>query len=148
MSTRTVFRIAVGSAIMLFMLAGVANADGIAGTKNYFNSAVREVKTAESPSQKREILDNSLNKMSKALDIVQSSPLISEKDRPGLERFKKALREKQDELTGNNGFKRIPDVQLDAFSDYVLQDMEQAEKYVTISITTLLLAAILLVLLV
>ena len=68
--------------------------------------------------------------MSKALDRVESSRLISQEDRTGIDRFKAALKEKQDELAGRNGYERVSDAQLNAFSDYVIQDMEQAEKTV------------------
>jgi hypothetical protein len=86
--------------------------------------------------------------MAKALDKVQSSALISKDDRVGIDRFKATLREKQDELAGSNGYVRVSDEQLNAFSDYVVQDMEQAAEMITISVVTLLLIIILIVLLV
>jgi hypothetical protein len=43
---------------------------------------------------------------------------------------------------------RVPDEQLNAFSDYVVQDMEQADQIITISLVTLLLIVILIVLMV
>jgi hypothetical protein len=84
--------------------------------------------------------------MAKALNIVQNSPLISKDDRAGLERFRAALQEKQDELAGNNGYVRVSDGQLNNFSNYVVQDMEQADQVITISVVTLLLIIILIVL--
>ena len=85
--------------------------------------------------------------MSKALDKVQSFALIPENDRVGIDRFKATLREKQDELAGLNGFARVSDEQLNAFSDYVVQDTEQAEAVITISLVTLLLIIIVILLL-
>ncbi len=67
--------------------------------------------------------------------------------RIGIDRFKAALQEKQDELAGSNGYVRVSDEQLNAFSDYVVQDMEQADQMITISVVTLLLIIILVVLL-
>jgi hypothetical protein len=86
--------------------------------------------------------------MTRALDVVQASQAMSKDDAAGLERFRATLQEKQDELAGVNGFARVADNQLNTFSDYVVQDMEQADQVVTISIVALLLIIILVVLLV
>jgi len=144
MKTRKIF----GSIVMMLVLVITANAGGKNELQNYFSDAANKVKAADNASEKRIILNESFEKMSKALDMVQSSPLISNDDRAGINRFKSALQEKQDELTGRNGYVRVSDEQLNAFSDYVVQDMEQAEAVVTIGIVTLLLIIILVVLMV
>jgi hypothetical protein len=81
------------------------------------------------------------------LDKVQNLGLISKADRLGIDRFKVALQEKQDELTGSNGYERVSDSQLNSFSNYVVQSMEQASGTVTIGVVTLLLIIIIAVLL-
>ena len=86
--------------------------------------------------------------MSKALDMVQQSPSISKEDGLRIDLVKATLREKQEELAGINGYVRVPDAQLNAFSQYVVQDMEQADQFITISVVTLLLIIILIVLIV
>jgi len=139
MKSRMVF----GSIVMMLVLAIPANGQ----LQKYFSDAARKVKATENASEKRMILNESLQSMSKALDKVQSLPLITMNDRIGIDRFKATLREKQDELAGRNGFARVSDENLNAFSDYVVQDMEQAEM-ITISVVTLLLIIILIVLLV
>ncbi len=131
---------------MMFVMVQAGNAGGKDDIQKYFNDTACKVKATDNPAQKREILDKSLQTMSKALDRVESSGLISQDDRPGIDRFKTALQEKQDELTGTNGYERVPDGQLNAFSDYVVQDMEQAAQTITISVVTLLLIVIILVL--
>ena len=80
--------------------------------------------------------------------MAQKSELISKNDGVGLDRFRAALQEKQDELAGRNGYVRVPDEQLNAFSDYVVQDTEQADQVITISVVTLLLILLLVVLIV
>ncbi len=144
MKTRIVF----GSIVMMLVLAITANASGKGEIQKYFSDAASKVKAADNASEKRIILNESFHNMSKALDMVQSSPLISKDDRAGINRFKTALQEKQDELSGRNGYVRVSDEQLNAFSDYVVQDMEQAEAVITIGIVTLLLIIILIVLMV
>ncbi len=141
-------RIAFGSIVMMFLLTLPANAGGKGELQKYFSDAASKVKATENPSEKRTILNESFQTMSKALDIVQSSTSISKDDGVGIDRIKATLQEKQDELAGSNGYVRVPDEQLNAFSDYVVQDMEQADQIITISLVTLLLVIILIVLLV
>jgi len=143
MSVRTI----IGVLVMMFTLVQVGNASGKNDIQKYFNDTACKVKETTNPVQKREILSNSLQTMSKALARVESSERISQDDRAGIEKFSAALQEKQDELTGSNGYTRVSDAQLDEFSDYVVQDMEQAERYITISVVTALLIVIILILL-
>ena len=141
-------RIAIGFIVMMFVFSLSASAEGKDGLQKYFNDAATKVKAANSPSEKRAILNESFQTMAKALNIVQNSPLISKDDRAGLEHFKAALQAKQDELAGTNGYVRVADGQLNDFSNYVVQDMEQADQVITISVITLLLIIILIVLIV
>ena len=140
--------IAFGSIFMMFVLAIPVNADGKDELKQYFNKAANKVKMTENADEKREILNESFNSMSKILDKVQSSALISKDDHDGIDRLKAMVQDKQDELAGINGYERVPDTQLNAFADYVVQDMEQADQMITISVVVLLLIIILIVLLV
>jgi len=73
---------------------------------------------------------------------------MSANDLAGIHQLRIALQEKQDELAGHNGYVRVSDERLNAFSDYVVQDMEQADQVITISLITLLLVLILVVLLI
>lgn len=141
-------RILFGFLVLLFVSALPGNAAGTDGIKKYFSDTASKVKATEDPLQKRQILDKSFRAMSKALDKVSGSPGVSQADRKGIERFHSDLKLKQDELAGVNGFPRVPDAQLNAFSDYVVQDMEQAQQTVTISVVTLLLIIIIVLLLV
>jgi len=141
-------RIAIGTLALMVVLALSANAGGKGELQKYFNTAAAKVKAAENPSEKRTILNESFQRMSNALEIVQQSPIISTSDRVGIDRFKASLREKQDELAGINGFVRVSDQQLNSFSDYVVQDLEQADQIISLSLVSLLLIIILIVLLV
>ena len=86
--------------------------------------------------------------MTRAIDTARSAPLTSEQDAANLDRVKATLQEKSDELAGINGFDRVPDDQLNAFSTYVVQDMEQADKTITISLVVALLIVIIIILIV
>jgi hypothetical protein len=141
-------RTALGFLVMVFVLALPLQAGGKGELQKYFSDAATKVKATDSPSEKRTILNESFRTMSTALDMVQSSQSISKNDGVGLDHFRATLQEKQDELAGSNGYMRVPDEQLNAFSDYVVQDMEQADQLITISLVTLLLIIILVVLLV
>jgi len=110
------------------------------------NETSMQVKATSDPDQKREILTRSLGAVSRAIETVQGAPLTSAQDNAALERLQGTIREKSDELAGLNGFERVPDNQLDAFSTYVVQDMEQAERTVTISLVAALLIVIIIIL--
>jgi hypothetical protein len=141
-------RIVLGSIGLLLALAIPVIAGGKGEIQKYFSDAASKVKATDNASEKRAILDESFQTMSDALDIVQSSPSISSEEGVTIDRVKATLLEKQDELAGRNGYIRVTDDQLNAFSDYVVQDMEQADQIITISLVTLLLIIILIVLIV
>jgi len=137
---------AIRLAVMIFVMSLAGIAQGQDKLQNYFSDAAGKVKVTTDPTQKREILNKSFEKMSKALNTVQGSPLISKDDKAGIAHFKVVLKEKQDELAGLNGYDRVSDAQLNDFADYVVQDMEQATETVTISLVALLLIIIIAIL--
>jgi hypothetical protein len=139
-------RIILGSILMMCILALPANAGGKEQLQKYYATTAIKVKATDNALEKRKILGESFQSMSKVLNMVQNSPLISKTDRAGIDRFKAALQEKQDELAGSNGYVRVPDENLNGFSDYVVQDMEQAAPVITISLVALVLIVILIVL--
>jgi hypothetical protein len=142
MKARTVF----GVMVMMCVLVQAGIAGGKSDLQKYFSDTACRVKATTDPAQKREILNKSFQTMSKALDRVESSGLVSKDDRAGLNRIKTTIQEKQDELKGGNGYARVADSQLNDFSDYVVQDMEQAYQTVTISLVSALLIIIILIL--
>ena len=131
--------------LMVFAFTISANADGKDKIKNYFSKTAVKVNTTELASEKREILNESFQNMFNVIEKVQNSGLINTEDQAGIDHFKAALQEKHDELNGTNGFERVPDMQLNAFSNYVVQDMEQAS--ITISLLALVVIVILLIIL-
>lgn len=131
---------------MMCVLAVAGIAMGQGNVQKYFSDAACKVKATTDPSQKREILNNELQNMAKAMKMVRNSPLVSKTDRAGLDRCRAAIQEKQDELAGINGYARVSDDRLNAFSDYVVQDMEQADRTITISVVTALLIVIIIIL--
>ncbi len=141
-------RKALGSIVIMSVLALPAFAGGKGEIQKYFSDAATRAKATTDPVEKRQILDESFNTMFTALDIAQTLPFISKNDSLGIARFRATLREKKDELAGRNGYVRVSDQQLNAFSSYVVQDIEQADEVITISLVTLILIILLVVLLV
>ncbi len=137
----------IGIIAVLFAMVQVGHAASNDGIQKYFNDAAGKVKAAADPVQKRDILSNSLQHMSTALDRVERMPLVSTEDRAGINQLKTDIQGKQDELAGAKGYERVPDAQLNDFSDYVVQDMEQAPETITISVVTLLVILLILVIL-
>jgi hypothetical protein len=138
---------ALGTLLMALVLALPANAGGMGGIQQYFSDTAGKVKATDKPVEKRAILNDSFDAMAKALETAQGSASLSHNDVAGIERIRAMLQDKRDELDGVNGYVRVPDEALNAFSDYVVQDMEQADEVVTISLVALLLIIILIVLL-
>jgi len=135
-------RIGFGFLAMVIALALPASGQ----IQKHFSEVSKQVKATKDAAEKRMILNESFRSMLNALEVVESSPSISKADLAGIDRVRASLREKQDELAGVNGFSGISDAQLNAFSQYVVQDMEQADQMITISVVTLLLILILVVL--
>lgn len=141
-------KIVFGVAITMFVLVQAVTAGEKNNIQKYFNAVACKVKATDDPVQKREILNRSLQTMSRALDRIDGAGLISQDDHAGIDNFKAALQEKQNELMGSNGYERVADAQLNAFSDYVVQDMEQAARQISISLVAALLIVIILILVV
>lgn len=132
--------------VVIGVLGWAGTAMGQDKVHNYLNDTSLRVKAAASPEQKREILSKSLGEMTNAINTVKGAPLVTDQDRAHLDRLQATLQDKSDELIGANGFDRVPDDQLNAFSTYVVQDMEQAEQKITISLVVALLIIIIIIL--
>ncbi|HEX6790800.1 MAG TPA: hypothetical protein VF247_05785 [Candidatus Krumholzibacteria bacterium] len=141
-------RVAMALIVAIGMLGIASVASGQDRIHNYFNDTALKVKATDSPVAKREILSTRLGEMTRAIDTIKSAPLTTEQDHVTLDRLKATLQEKSDELDGVNGFDRVPDDQLNAFSTYVVQDMEQADRNITIGLVTALLIVIIIILIV
>lgn len=139
-------RIAAGLIIALGACWIPGTAPAQTRVHDYLNDTALSVQATDDPVQKREILDKNLHAMDRALETVINSPMTSEEDDASLALMRTTLQEKTDELAGLNGFDRVPDAQLDAFATYVVQDLEQADQVITISVVTLLLIIIIIIL--
>ncbi|MEO8230974.1 MAG: hypothetical protein ABI638_01745 [Ignavibacteriota bacterium] len=134
------------SVLIMFVLVIPVNAGGKGELQKHFSEVAKKVKATENVTEKRAILENSFKDMSEALDKVQGSFLVSKEDQAGVDGLKSILKENQDELAGVNGYQRVPDSQLNNFSNYVVQNMAQADQMITISLVAALLILIILIL--
>lgn len=114
--------------------------------KQYFSEMSQNVQKAETASEKRDIINEALTRTDKALEKVQTMPEFPKEDAAAIASLRKDLRDKYDELNGLNGFSRVSDQNLNSFANYIQQDIEQADTWVTISLTTILLLIIILIL--
>ncbi|MCC5941026.1 MAG: hypothetical protein JJU37_05740 [Balneolaceae bacterium] len=115
--------------------------------KEHFNETVQQVKTSDDAEEKRTILNNSFSKMLSAVDKIEREINLSDSERDKLIAFKDEIESRQNELNGADGYDEVVDEDLDDFSDYSQQSMEQASRNITISLTTALLIVIILLLL-
>ncbi len=114
--------------------------------KNYMNEITLKVKSTDDPEQKRAVLNETLLKIVEAVETVEKLPSIPERERLLIARFKRDMQDKYDELNGLNGFERVADEDLDVFTDYVMQELEQARNYITMGLGVFILLIILIIL--
>ncbi len=135
-------------AVLLICNSGPVQAQNNADKKlkKHINKIVQKVKNEQNPVEKREILNEAFDDLTKAFEKVENMENLSDTDQEGIANLRKMVNEKQNELNGKAGFTRVPDSQLNNFANYVQQDFEQADE-ITISVTVLLLIIIILLLL-
>ncbi len=115
--------------------------------KKHFNETVQQVHETEHADEKRMILNASFSKMVEAIEIIETRANLSDEERTRLSSFKNDLSEKQNELNGLDGFEQVEDADLDEFSNFSQDYLEQASRTITLSLTTALLIVIILLLL-
>jgi hypothetical protein len=115
--------------------------------KEYINEVTVRINSTEDPEAKRDMLNEALERVIGAFETLESSKLISRKNRAEIASLKKELEDKYNELNGLNGFQRVADDQIDSFALYCLQDLEQARNYITMSLGLFLLILIIILIL-
>ncbi len=115
--------------------------------KKSFNKTVQKVHETEDATEKRMLLNESFNKMLVAIKRVESKANLSEQESAQLKTYKSEIQDKKSELNGTDGFDRVRDKNLNDFSDYSQQYMEQADSTITIGLTAALLIVLILILL-
>lgn len=115
--------------------------------KDHFNGVALQVKKERNPDKKRKILNQSFEKVFKAVDTIERMPAFSSSDRQGVAELRNQIREKFEELNGLKSYQRVSDAQLDNFAEYVVQDTEQAARTIVITTTTVIIAILLILLL-
>lgn len=115
--------------------------------KNHFNETVQKVQDTDKADEKRVILNKSFNKMITTIDRIESLATFTDDESAELASYKFSLTEIQSELNGLDGFDEIMDEDLDAFSNFSQDFIEQANRTVSIGVTTAILIVLLLLLL-
>ncbi|MCH8496441.1 MAG: hypothetical protein LAT57_12530 [Balneolales bacterium] len=146
---KTVYTL-LSALILVFTVQTVSFAqstDLVETFKKHFNNTVETVKKTDDPAKKRTILNNSFDKMISTIDQIESLGTLTEDDHGRLNVLKLGLIEKQNELNGVEGFNEITDENLDEFSDYAQDYLEQANnRTITIGVTTAILILLVLLL--
>ena len=116
--------------------------------KMHLNETVQAVHETDNADEKRAILNESFNKMITAIDRIESMTSLTGNESALLASFKFDLTEKLNELNGLDGFDQIVDSELNDFSNYSQDMIEQAiNRTITIGLGTALLIIIILLLL-
>ena len=133
--------------ILSFFLLQTSKADDLKKElQKYINEIITEVKEAETPDEKREILNDLFEDLQSSFSAAKNSPYVPEEDHKGIDILETKMRDRHNELNGLDGFEKVPDNKLNEFATFTLQDIEQADTVITISLTTLLLIIILAIL--
>lgn len=146
---KTIYTI-LASILFVFTIqtASFAQSTNITETfKKHFNETNQQVQQTENADEKRLILNDSFTKMIIAIEHIESMANLSGDQILQLDTYKTGIVEKQNELNGQDGFDEIMDEDLDDFSNFSQDFVEQANRTVTIGATTLLLIFIILLLL-
>lgn len=116
--------------------------------KKHFNETALEVQDTDDADEKRAILSESFNKMIRVIDRIEATKSLTGDEKAQLASYKLGITDKMSELNGEDGFDELMDKDLNDFSDYSQDYIEQADgKTITIGITTVLLVVIILLLL-
>lgn len=115
--------------------------------KAYINDVITEVKQVENSDEKKTLLNNTLDELIAVFSKIEEMEKFTEEEKAGITQLKKTLTERKDELNGENGFSAVPNNQLNHFADFIQQDIEQAQTYITISAGLAVIIILLLLLL-
>jgi hypothetical protein len=127
--------------------AGISRIQVSARLKEYINEITVKINSTEDPEAKRAMLNEALESVIGAFDTLESSKLISRKNREEIASLKGELADKYNELNGLNGYQKVADDQINSFALYCLQDLEQARNYITMSLGLFLLILIIILIL-
>ena len=142
----------IGLLLAVFTFMALQNAhaqseNAIDMFKKHINKVVQKVEKAHDPSVKREVLNDSFDDLLNSFARVENVKTLSSADQTAMNKLKNNITQKRNELNGLNGYKRVQNNQLNNFANFVQQDLEQADRTITISLTVLLLIVIILILL-
>ncbi|MBP3193775.1 hypothetical protein [Natronogracilivirga saccharolytica] len=115
--------------------------------KKHFNETVQAVHETDDADEKRAILNESFNKMISVIDRIESAVSLTEDENAILATYKYDLEKKKNQLNGLDGYDQVVDKDLDDFSNFSQDMIEQASRTITIGVTTALLILIILLLL-
>ena len=116
--------------------------------KEHMNETVQLVKAADTADEKRSILNDSYANMLETVRVIEEKASLNEDETAQLALLKSEITDRSNQLNGLDGYEQISDEDLDDYSDFSQQSMEQANnRTITIGLTTALLIVIILLLL-
>jgi len=123
-------QILIPALLLVFICAGPSRADARSTALQQqfmtsLNTMVQYVQAAPSPSAKREIIGNFLNRMDHGMGMARA--VLSEKDRRALDVMQAKVEAQYAELNGLQGSPKVADAELNHYAQYLQQNMEQAQ---------------------
>ena len=114
------------AAIALPAHAGADQAMLQSRVKVALNEMVQDVKAAESPAAKREVMDKFLGKIEGRTEMIGKVPFLPAENRAALKLLQNKFEGYETTLKGVPGAGGIADKDLNAFAGFMQQDLEQA----------------------
>ena len=97
-----------------------------ARVKVALNEMVQDVKAAESPAEKREVLNRFVGKLEHRAELAAKIPFLSQENHAALSMLQDKFGGYKNQLQAASG-NGVADKDLDAFASFMQQDLEQAE---------------------
>ena len=94
--------------------------------KAALNGMVQDVKTAETPAAKRQVMDRFFAKVHQRAELTAKMPFLSAEKRSALALLQGKFGGYEATLKGQPGLGGVADKDLDSFASFVQQDVEQA----------------------
>ncbi len=149
MTSRNRIALLLGAFLLMALAAPRAQARGLDLTDRleaYVEETARRVKETDDPARKRAILNESFTNLTSTLHRIERLPGLSEQNKAVVAALQADVRTQHNRLNGLGDYQRVPDAQLNQFSDSVQQALNLQNRTVTLSLTTALLILVILIL--
>jgi hypothetical protein len=142
--------------LMTFLTGAAAEAGPVSSTmenrlKSSLNSMVQDVHEAETPAEKRVVLDRFIGKLTRGSALLEKAPFLSAGNRTALNALQERFAGYDAELNGipqqGSSDAGVADFDLDGFASFMQNDLEQANGGVYLSTGAIIIVLLIILIL-